>query len=312
MRRTNPLAIASTMFAGVALALAACSSDSSTNENPPVNSTPLTQEEASAVASEMRGEITAAAMGMTVEGMLNPAFVMPGAMGAFEGPRAFSNPVDCPTLSEFPPTDADGDHVPDDLTITFSLDKCTFTNPRRGATFSISGTIHIVDPSQTDKGIRIELGSLEHKFTVQDSIFWLRNADGPVQILASSTGFDAIDSTTVHWESSRWPTAELAKKWSLNFTSAETGFSLSRHLPSGDLTVNGSTTRTRGDNVKSFTVETVTPLHFDSTCEADDRITSGEVNIVFLRAGNTTTINIVWNGCGVDPTVTVTPPPTST
>lgn len=312
MRRKNHLAMASSMFAGLALALAACSSDSSTNETPPVNSTPLTQEEANAVASEMRGEVTAATTGMSIEGMLNPTFIMPGAMGAFDGPRAFSDPVDCPTLSEFPPTDADGDHIPDDLTITFALDKCTFSNPRRNAVFSISGTIHILDPSQTDKGIRVAFGSLEHKFTVQDSIFWLRNVDGPVEVLASSTGFSAIDSTTVHWESSRWPTAELAKRWGVNFTAAEADFSLGRRLPSGDVTINGSTTRTRGDDVKSFTVETVTPLHFDATCDADDRITSGELNIVFVRAGNTTTVNIVWNGCGVDPTVTVTPPPTTT
>jgi hypothetical protein len=133
-----------------------------------------------------------------------------------------------------------------------------------------------------------------------------------VEVLASSTGFSAIDSTTVHWESSRWPTAELAKRWGINFTAAEADFSLGRRLPSGDVTINGSTTRTRGDDVKSFAVETVTPLHFDATCDADDRITSGELNIVFVRAGNTTTVNIVWNGCGVDPTVTVTPPPPTT
>lgn len=311
MRPKNHLAMASSMFAGLALTLAACSSDSSTGTQP-VNSTPLTQEEARSVATQMRGEVTAAVTGMSVEGMLNPTFVMPGAMGAFDGPRAFSNnPIDCPTLSEFPPTDADGDHVPDDLTITFALDKCTFSNPRRNSTFSISGTIHIVDPSQTDKGIRVEFGSLEHKFTVRDTIFWLRNVDGPVQVLASSTGFTADDSTTAHWESSRFPTAELAKRWNVNFTAAEEGFSFGRHLPSGDLTVNGSTTRTRGEDVKSFTVETVTPLHFDTTCDADDRITAGELNIVFVRGGNTTTINIVWNGCGVEPTVTVTPPPTA-
>lgn len=311
MRRSNHLTIASSMFAGLALALAACGGDS-TNEVSPINSTPLTQEEANAVASEMRGEITATTNGMSVEGMLNPSFVMPGAMGASEGARAFSlNPIDCPQLSEFPPTDADGDHVPDDLTITYSLDKCTFSNPRRNSSFSISGTIHIVDPSSTDKGIRVEFGSLEHKFTVQDSTFWLRNADGPIQVLASANGFSAIDSTTVHWESSRWPTAELGKKWAVNFTAADSGFNFGRRLPTGDLTVNGSTTRTRGEDVKSFTVETVTPLHYDATCSADDRITSGEVNIVFVRGENTTTVNIVWNGCGQEPTVTITPPPTT-
>lgn len=311
MRHKSHLALASSVFAGFALALAACSDSSSNQGTNPPNTTPLTQAEASAVADEMRGEVTAAANGTTIEGMLNPSLVMPGEQGAFEGPRAFSNPIDCPTLSEFPPTDADGDHIPDDLTITYDLDKCTFSNPHRNAVFTISGTIHIVDPSDTDKGIRVEFGSLEHKFTVQDSIFWSRHADGALQLLASTNGFSAIDSTTVGRESSRWPSAELAKRWAVNFTTDTAGFSLGRRLPSGDLTVNGSTTRTRGEDVKSFTVETVTPLHFDATCHADDRITSGELNVEFVRDGQTTTINIVWNGCGVDPTVTVTPTPTT-
>jgi len=314
MSRRSHLAHASSIFAGLALALAACSNDSMTGGtgNPPNNITPLTRAEAQDVADEMRGEIGGVTTGLSLSAIMTPTFQVPvEATRVFQGPRAFSTHPDCPTFSEFPPTDLDHDRVPDDLTITFDSLKCTFGTAGR-AVFTINGTIHIVDPSQTDKAFRIEFGQLQQKFVFQDSLFWLRRVDGVVQLLTSAAGFSATDSTTVGRESSRRPTAELAKKWNVSFV-ADAGGTFAPHmpLPSGDLTIAGSTQRTRGDDVKLFSVTTVTPLHFDSTCNADDRIVSGELDIVYTRASGTTTVNIKWDGCGVDPVVTVTPPATT-
>jgi hypothetical protein len=312
MSRRTSLANASSIFAGLALALAACNSDSMTGGgNPPGNSTPLTQAEARVVADEMRGEVAGLANGVSLAGMLAPQVEMPmEAIRVFQGPRSFTHPVDCPTLSEFPPTDLDHDLIPDNLTITYDSLKCTFGHSQGHAVFKINGTIHVVDPSQTDKAIRVEFGNLLHKFVVDD-LFWVRSVDGVWQLLTSSAGFSATDSTTVRRESSSRPVAELAKRWNVSFVAA-TGETFSPHsrLPSGDITILGSTRRTRGTDVKTFAVTTVTPLHFDAACDADDRIVSGELNVEYTRSGATTTVNIKWNGCGVDPVVTVTPPPT--
>lgn len=275
---------------------------------PPVNTTPLTEAEARVVAEEMRGEVKGVVDGMSLADMLTPQFQMPlEAVSVFVGPRAFTTPTDCPTFSEFPPADADQDFIPDDLTITYDPLKCVFEYPLRQAVFTIDGTIHIVDPSQTEKAIWVEFGALTHKLVVEDTDFWLRSLDGVVQLLTSASGFSATDSTTVRRESSSRPASELAKKWQVTFT-ADPGatFSPRSRLPSGDLAINGSTERTRGTDVKTFAVTTVTPLHFDATCDADDRIVSGELNIEYTRSGATATINIKWNGCGVEPTVTVT------
>jgi hypothetical protein len=312
MARRSSLANASSVCAGLALALAACNSDSMTDGagNAPGNTTPLTQAEAQVVADEMRGEVSGMANGVSLAGMLAPQFEMPmEAIRVFPGPRTFTHPVDCPTLSEFPPTDLDHDLIPDNLTITFDSLKCTFGHTEGHAVFKINGTIHIVDPSQTDKAIRVEFGALQHKFTVEDTIFWLRRLDGPWQLLTSSAGFSATDSTTARRESSSRPVSELAKRWNVSFVAA-TGETFSPHsrLPSGDFTIRGSTKRTRGTDVKTFAVTTVAPLHFDAACDADDRIVSGELDVEYTRAGGTTTVNIKWNGCGVDPIVTVTPP----
>lgn len=314
MSRRNHLAPASYLIAGLALTLAGCSDSMGNGGAPPQNTAPLTQAEAQAVAEEMRGEVAGMTNGVSLEDMMTPQAVVPvEASAVFSGPVAFSRPVDCPTFSEFPPTDADQDRIPDDLLITFDATKCTFEGARGHATFTINGTIHIVDPSQTDKAFRIEFGDLQHKFVVDDTLFWLRRVDGAFQILTSATGFSAIDSTTVGRESSHRPTAELKKQWSAEFTvAAGETFAVHRRLPTGDLTVDGSTERTRGTDTKVFAVETVTPLHFDAACVADDRIVSGELNVTYTREAGTTTVNIKWDGCGVDPVVTVTPPPAST
>jgi hypothetical protein len=314
MSRIITLTSVGPVLFGAALALTACSNDLSVGEGGSGGSnTPLTRAEAQALTDEMRGEIAGFTSGMSLSGWIEPEVMIPTeASAAFRGPRVFTHPDGCPTLSENPPTDADHDWIPDDLTLTYTLEKCTFTNERAHAVFTIDGTIHIVDPSQTDRAIRVEFGSLEHKLTVEDTQFWLRRVNGPWQILTSAGGFDAIDSTSVRRESSNRPTSELVKAWKVTFE-AEMPLliSLSSRLPSGDLTVNGSTTRTRGDDSKSFEVTTITPLHFDATCDADDKIVSGELDIELTRGSASTTINIKWNGCGVDPIVTITPPPTS-
>lgn len=315
MSRRFQLAHASYLLAGFALTLAGCNNDSmGSGGAPPQNTAPLTQAEARAVAEEMRGEVAGMTNGVSLEDLMVPQALVPVEAGAvFRGPIAFTNPVDCPSFSEFPPTDLDHDRIPDDLLITFDSTKCTFGGSRGHAKFTINGTIHIVDPSQTDKAFRIEFGDLVHKFVVEDTLFWLRRVDGAFQVLTSNAGFSLIDSTTVGRESSNRPSAELKKQWRAEFTvTAAAGFAVHTRLPSGDLTVNGSTERTHDSDTKIFAVETVTPLHFDATCMADDRIVSGELNVTYTRDAGVTMVNIKWDGCGVDPVVTVTPPPTAT
>jgi hypothetical protein len=307
IRQTN-LAKASTFFAGLALALSACS-DSTNGTGPAGNTAPLTQAEAQQVGQEMRDEASGFVRGANISGMMTPRFEMPfEAVGVFHGPRGFGPRLGCATLSEDPPTDADGDGVPDDLTITYDSTACTFTNSSGSAVFSKTGTIHILDLSQTlRKAVRIEYGALQTRFAFQDTVYFLHSLDGVTSFVSDTTGFSAVDSTTVHRESSRFPVSELAKRWAVNFT-ADAGQVFSHHhdLPSGDLSIQGSTTRTHDTATRTFQVETTTPLHVDSSCTADDQIVSGELHVVYSSSNGTTTIVVVWNGCGVDPTVTTT------
>lgn len=266
----------------------------------PADPQSLSNAEAQVVGREVAGEIEDVAGSFTLGGLLVPSF--PSAGIAVSDRVSLSST--CPTITPFPPADADADHVPDDVTLAFTLPDCSFS--RDAGTLEITGSIHVTDPSTTEFGIRVAFADFQHKFTRTGGAFFLSRLNGARQGLRSAAGFSLHDSTTVDLESSDHGAAQLAKAWVVNFvTDAGQTFDETRHLPSGDLTVNGSMTRSRGTASHTFAVTTVTPLHHDAACDARPAFTSGEVTITKTWPDGTVTIHIVFNGCGEEPTITV-------
>ena len=268
----------------------------------PVSIQSLSDADAWLVGQEVAGEVEDVAGSFTYVGVVSPSFPSAGiaATGGIQ-PAPMAN---CPTITPNPPVDTDGDRVPDDVTLSFTLPDCSIT--RNGATFEITGSLHITDPSATDFGLRVEFTDLQHKLTLASGAFFLSRLNGPRQALGSGAGFSLIDSTTADRESSEHGAAQLAKAWAISFV-ADAGqiVTQDRRLPSGDLSVQGSTTWTRQDVSHSFTVSTPTPLHHDATCTTRPAFTSGELTVVKTGPDGTVTIHVVFNACGVDPTVTV-------
>lgn len=262
----------------------------------------LSDAEAQQVGREVAGEVEDVAGSFTLGGLLVPAF--PSAGITASGTVDPSPTATCPTLTPNPPVDTDGDRIPDDLTISFTLPDCSFS--RNGATFEITGTIQVTDLSATDFGIRVVFTDLKHKLSRDGGAFFSSELDGARQVLKTSSEFSLHDSTTVDLESSEHGSAQLAKAWVVGFV-ADAGqtFDGLRRLPSGNLTVNGNMSRTRGSTTHSFGVTTVTPLHHDATCTERPAFTAGELTVVKTGPDGTVTIHIVFTGCGVDPTVTV-------
>jgi hypothetical protein len=287
------------LVALLALVAAGCAPD---RPAAPAGTQSLSDAEAQLVGHEVAGEVEDVAGSFTLGGLLVPSFPSAGiaASDALQ-PAATAN---CPTITPNPPVDADGDRVPDDVTLSFTLPDCSFA--RDGATFEITGTIHITDPSTTDFGIRVAFTDLQHKFTRQSGAFFQSTLNGARQVLRSASEFSLHDSTTTDLESSEHGAAQLAKAWVVTFV-ADAGqtFDEWRHLPSGTLEVNGSISRTRGTASQSFAVTTVTPLHHDATCTTRPTFTAGELLIVKTGPDGTVTIHVVFTGCGVEPTVTV-------
>lgn len=283
---------------GIAALLAAACVDQASGPR----STPLSDADAQLIGHEVAGEVEDVAGTFTLGGLFAPEFPSAGLVMS-DSDRIFPH-ANCPTITPFPPVDSDGDGVPDDVTLAFTLPDCSFTRDR--ATLEITGTIHITDPSTTAFGVRVAFGDFQHKATSGDGSFFLTKLNGVRQALRSPAGFELRDSTTADRESSDHGSAQLAKAWVVSFV-ADAGQTVEhmRGLPSGDLSVNGSMTRTRGTTSLSLAVTTVTPLHHDATCAARPRFTSGELLITRTGPDGTTTIHLVFSGCGVPPTITV-------
>lgn len=283
----------------VALVAAGCGGDRAAAPGGPGS---LSDAEAQVIGREVAGAVADEAGSFTIGSLFLPVFPSAGLVaGDSSGDRLH---VNCPTITPFPPPDADGDHVPDDVTLSFTLPDCSFT--RDGVTLEITGAVHITDPSTTDFGVRAEFVDFQHQVTRADGSFYLNRLNGARQVLRSASDFSLHDSTTTDLESSGRGAAQLAKAWVVAFV-ADPGqtFEHLRPLPSGDLTVNGSLTRTRGAETHSFAVTTVAPLHHDATCLTPPRFTSGELLVTKTGPDGTVTIHILFTGCGVEPTITV-------
>jgi hypothetical protein len=320
-------------IAGLAVLALACGGDSNGPGMGSTNTSPVSSDEANNIAGEVHDQIAGIAVNAAWINFLSPGrFPVPfSAFRLLRHPFRFDSSSTCPTLSEFPITDADSDHVPDNLTLTFDPTACTFHSRAGQASKTLSGTVTISDPSQTARGERLAFGQFQELLLVGDTTSLVRGVDGVWQQVKDSTGFSGTDSTTVvHVERPHhyyrhhdrfWTAGDsdsvsvvidtLANALQVSFT-ADSGqiFQPHHRLPSGTFQVNGTTLRTNSRGSRSLIITTVTPLHFDATCQDDHRIVSGEIKIDFTRPSETGSIDIVYNGCGVDPTITQTVTPT--
>jgi hypothetical protein len=295
-------------FAGVLLAsltlLAACGDD----DNGPTNDdTALTQAEANALSDELREEIAGLSQTASLSNILNPEG-LPTSAG-FSGPNGAR--AGCPELSENPPADADEDNVPDDVVATFSPADCILTSWGGQAVLTLDGSIRVQDPSTEDAAIRLTFDEFVALFTYNNRAL-RREVNGSSQLAVNGDGFSGYDSTTVDQELTGRPDASLRKRWTLSFAAATEGsFEVNQPLPDGLINLNGDLRRTWGDKTRNFAVTTVEALEYDASCVADDRIVAGELNAEFESDEHAATVNVVWNGCGVPPTVTIVSGPTT-
>ena len=270
------------------------------------NSQPLTRAEAQVIASEVADEAAGVASTLTFGDLSSPSLFPSPATGPDVAPTHFPGRPNCPTVTPNPLADSDGDGVPDDATLTYTLPECRFTGPD-GGTVELTGTVRITDPSTTAAGHRAAFTDFQRKFIRPDGNYFLSKLNGVRQVLRSPTGFSAIDQTTAEHESSEHPAgSKTVRDWTVEFVpDPGSTIQLREHLPSGNLTISGSVTRTSGEVTHSFTVATLTPLHFDATCTGHPKFTSGELRLTRTGPRGTVTIRIVFNGCGQEPTVTV-------
>jgi hypothetical protein len=69
-------------------------------------------------------------------------------------------------------------------------------------------------------------------------------------------------------------------------------------LPSGSLSILGTSTWTRGPNTWSVAASTPSPLHYNATCTVRPRFDSGTFQAVVTRNALTSNVTIQFTACG--------------
>jgi hypothetical protein len=260
-----------------ALTLAACGDSTS-----PLDVTP---EHLEAMGQAMAVELESGVMQLTADDAMGsvepPAFSVqrrtpPSLAGlALNVQRATGHPVSfqvvdpqCGVPSQDPPTDSDGDNVPDNLQITFSLPACHFSDP--SGSFDLTGIIRVTDPSPGTAGMQFNMAADDFRITFSSAELngYVRR-DGLTAVAADQAGL----SQTVSWlESARisgFPAILIDVDWSATFAAAQgSTITPGQPLPNGTFVPNGSFQFRQGDRVAHFVLMTVQPLQYSTDCVA--------------------------------------------
>jgi len=273
---------------GAGVALAACRTEQMASPHTSI----LTQAQADSL-----GDVVSA----DVQNELDAATASSGLgfiPGAPVGPLT-ANPLFCvPQISPVPPADADSDGVPDSVRITFDNCAIGFNNQD-----TVRGTIDIVDPTPIarDRSIKQVFTDFERIFVDRHDHRASFSVNGTREVIRDSSEISqtSTDFRTVYTFANGDSVTDL-RNWAIVFTADVPG-SIHRDapLPSGTLTINGSSTVTFNDStVFSLAVTTPTTLHRDATCAERPQFDAGTVVAVVTRHGETATITIQFTACG--------------
>jgi hypothetical protein len=260
----------------------------------------LSAAETSDIADAVADEVDQAAASLTGDG---PAF---GVVAGPSAPPPMPFITGCSTVDNTTDTDADG--APDNATYTFALPACRFTG-FRGGSLEVTGAIALSDPTPTgaDFNFLATLNDFQFKFTAPDPRYtFTATRNGTRNLTGNAQGVSLSNNITVVRSLLGRPGATVSHNLLLSFRPAQgQGLALGQPLPDGTFTKSGTFTWTRFGISRTFTVTTVTPLTWDSSCTTDRKIASGEIRATL---GNGGYISTVWTGCGVEPTRTFVPP----
>jgi hypothetical protein len=211
---------------------------------------------------------------------------------------------ECGVPSQNPPTDSDGDQVPDNLTITFAVPACRFVSP--DGSFDLTGTVRISDLLIGTPAVAFSmaLDNFRVSFSGVEGNGYVRR-DGMTSVSATQTGL----SQTVSWlesaQISGLPSIGADVDWTATFAAAEGGtITPGAALPDGEYQANGSMEFRQGPRSAHFTVTTIEPLQYSAECAAAvvegtamAPFSSGEVHVSVRNDGDRGHAEITYLNC---------------
>jgi hypothetical protein len=273
----------------LALGAAACAPDGTEPATPL-----LSQSQADSIAEQVAFDAEDENAGATMSGVAGA-----GAAASFSGLGPLGLVRCAPTRTPAAPADADNDGVPDSVRIDFT--GCVLSFPLE--TDTVRGTIDVLDPTKTvaDHAVerifnnltRVRVYTVSGKFTSET-----RNGTRMTQRDAST-----IQNTETNFRTNyvfrNGGTATHVKTWMSNFTADVAGsIQPDQPLPSGNRSISGTSSWTRGPNTYSLTVTTSPALHHNASCTVAPRFDAGTLVTVVVRGSRTTTVSIQFTACG--------------
>src|SRR5437762_4684250 len=194
----------------------ACSPDSPSTSPHPV----LTQPEANAMAEVVATDAAALSQGATFDAATGMPFAVAPMPGA---PALATSSATCtPTRSPSPPTNSDGDPVPDSVRIDFT--GCTFSGDAH--TVTLSGSIDIVDPTPaiTDRAFRTRNNAFTRTVT-NTTMGTTRSVveNGVRSVIGTPDQIQLTDPMQTDYTFTTSASASHARKWSSTFVADQSG-----------------------------------------------------------------------------------------
>jgi hypothetical protein len=292
MRRTSRKVWRLTAGTITVALVAACSTSPLTPPQTPV----LTQPEANAVAEVVATDAASLAGGATLDAATGMPFAVAPMPGA---PALATSSASCtPTRTPSPPTNSDGDPVPDSVRIDFT--GCTFTGDAHSVT--LSGSIDIVDPTPaiTDRAFRTRSNAFTR--TVTNAATGTTRSvveNGVRSVVGTPDQIQLTDTMQTDYTYATGATASHVRKWLATFAADQAGsIQMGSPLPSGNWSVSGSSTWTSGTSSYSLSVSTSDPLHYNASCTVEPRFDSGKLTAIVTKGTAATTVTIQFTACG--------------
>src|SRR5438046_7205237 len=237
----------------------ACSPDSPSTSPKPV----LTQPEANAVAEVVATDAASLAGGVTLDAATGMPFAVAPMPGA---PAMATSSASCmPTRTPSPPTNSDGDPVPDSVRIDFT--GCTFTGDAH--TVTLSGSIDIVDPTPaiTDRAFRTRSNAFTRTVTTATGTTRSVVENGVRSVVGTPDQIQLTDTMQTDYTYATGAPAPHRRKWLAAFVAdPASSLQMGSPLPSGTWSVSGSSTWTSGTRSYSLGVQPRHPLRYRAIC----------------------------------------------
>lgn len=208
-------------------------------------------------------------------------------------------------------SDPDADGVPTAATYTYDCNDIQYF----GVMANLTGVANVSDPSTdpTVKGFDSELKDLRLELTGAYGRNFTEKRNGTRNPRTTPTGLTFQHDLTIlrDYQGAYGfdKTVLIGNKLNWVFTPADgTTIVFDQPLPSGTVNASGVFSFDRDTSNKSFDVTTTTPLQYDAACQKLPRYTAGVLQAE--RSSSVTgdsLITITYTGCGVKPTIEVTP-----